>query len=134
MTKIYIKFGEPLPNEDHIYVYEAIVEDTIVRMLIPTLSYSTCTNVARDIELPAYVVEGRYIGKDNNGQHILRDYKVISKLGFDKDNENYIYKEKVVKYIKEIPKHIPLGIRNDTLTAQIGYGIGRLLGIMTVRK
>lgn len=95
MKKIYIKFGEPLPEEEQIYVYEAVVDDNMVRIFIPGLSYPACMAISRDIENPAYVVEGREMGKEKYGHRILRDYKVVSKLTYDKENENYIYNDKI---------------------------------------
>ncbi|NCC71673.1 hypothetical protein EOM09_08935, partial [bacterium] len=33
MKKIYIKFGEPIDDEDHIYVYEGLLENDIVSII-----------------------------------------------------------------------------------------------------
>ncbi len=95
MKKIYIKFGEPLPEEEQIYVYEAIVEDNFVKIFIPSLSYRACMAFSKDLENPAYVVEGRHIGKEKLGHQILRDYRIISKLTYDKESENYIYSDRI---------------------------------------
>ena len=138
MTKIYIKFGEPLPDEDHIYVYEASVEDSVIKLVMPSLSYQACQNLAGDIELPAYAVEGRYIGKDNLGQPILREHKIISKLKFDKQNECYHFISKITEpdrpnldFMRKPSKVDKLikneNIKDDTLTALVGFGIGRVL-------
>lgn len=162
MKKLYIKFGEPLPEEDQIYVYEAIVDENLVRILIPALSYPTCMNISRDIDQGAYLVEGRYVGKEKYGQHILRDYKVVSKLTFDKENENYIYNDKIEppkpkieaqkEFVIEKPnmskifekKNLTTSakesideskfIKDDTATAIIGQNIGKALGLIFFRK
>jgi hypothetical protein len=95
MKKIYIKFGEPLPEEEQIYVYEAIIEDNFVKIIIPSLSYHACISISKDLENPAYVVEGRHMGKERLGYQILRNYRIISKLTYDKENENYIYNDRI---------------------------------------
>lgn len=98
MRKVYVKFGSPLDNEDHIYVYEGLLEDNVVKLILPTASYSICQTIANDMEQPAYIVEGTRIGQANNGQPALREYKVVSKLTLDKYKECYVCGE-----IKEIP-------------------------------
>lgn len=93
MKKVHIKFGELMDDEDHIYVYEDLLEDNIVKLLLPTVSYSMCQKIANDIELPAYIVEGTYIGQANNGQPALKEYKMVSKITLDKYKECYFYNE-----------------------------------------
>ncbi len=157
MKKLYIKFGEPSPEDEQIYVYEAIVEDNFVRIFIPSLSYPTCTSISRDIENPAYVVEGRVIGKERYGQQILRDYKVVTKLTYDKENENYIYNDKFEppkpkietnqEFVIEKPDFSktfkknnlsyddkPITVNDDSLTTLFGKGMGKFFGLLIYRK
>lgn len=101
MKKIYIKFGEPIDDEDHIYVYEGLLENDIVSIILPTATYLTCQTIAKDIELTSYVVDGIYAGKANNGQIALKNYKIITKLDFDKYKERYVYKGYKDKVIDE---------------------------------
>jgi len=93
MKKVYVKFGEPSDDDEHIYVYEGILENNIIRLILPTLSYSACQIVAKDLEQTALLVDGKYIGQLNNGQHALGEYKIIAKLIFDKYKECFIYNE-----------------------------------------
>jgi len=89
MIKVYIRFGEFSKNAT-ISVFEAIIEDKIVRIILPTTSYHACQNMAKYVELPAFIVDGAINGKDKNGETLMNNVKIKIPLTFNKDIENYV--------------------------------------------
>lgn len=85
-------FGE-IPEEDDsktVHAFEAVLEGNEVRIIMPTALYSTCSAVARSLDLQPYLIEGVVSTKDNNGQPVLINPTIVEKLRFDKDKEIYI--------------------------------------------
>lgn len=90
MTKVYIRFGDISKKDTNVPVFEGVVENKIIRIIIPTTIYSTCQVLARYIDLPAYIVDGDIVGKGNNGEPLMSNCKIKIPLTFDKTIENYI--------------------------------------------
>ena len=86
-------FGE-IPTEENdsktVHAFEALLEANEVRIIMPTALYTTCSTMARSLELQPYLIEGQVSCKDNNGQPVIINPTVIEKLKFDKEKEIYI--------------------------------------------
>jgi hypothetical protein len=92
MKKVYVMFGE-IPEENDskiVHAFEAVLEGNEVRIIMPTALYTTCSAMARSMELQPYLIQGVISGKDNNGQPILINPTILEKLRFDKEKEIYI--------------------------------------------
>jgi hypothetical protein len=93
MKKVYVMFGE-IPTEENdekrVNAFEAVLEGNEVRIIMPTALYSTCSAMARSLDLQPYLIEGEVICKDKNGQPVLINPTIVEKLRFDKYTETYI--------------------------------------------
>lgn len=87
MNKVYVRFGDFTKNQT-IQVFEALLEDRVVRIIMPTTSYHACQNLSKYIDLPAFIVDGTIINK--NGELLMINVTVKIPLTYDKDIENYI--------------------------------------------
>lgn len=92
MKKVYVMFGEiPTENDSNtVHAFEAVLEGNEVRIIMPTALYSTCSAMARSMELQPYLIEGEIFGKDNIGQPVIINPTIVEKLRFDKEKEVYI--------------------------------------------
>ena len=90
MDKVYVRFGEFTKREEFITCFEAVVEDHIVKIILPTATYPSCQLAARLIEDPAFIVTGDYVGKGKNGEPILTNIKFKVPIKLDKEQENYV--------------------------------------------
>jgi hypothetical protein len=92
MKKVYVMFGE-IPDEDdskQAHAFEAVLEGNEVRIIMPTALYSTCSSMARSLELQPYLIKGEVFCKDNNGQPVIINPTIMEKLRFDKEKEIYV--------------------------------------------
>lgn len=88
MVKIYVRFGEFSKNQT-IQVFEGLLEDRVVRIILPTTSYHACQNLAKYVDLPAFIVDGTLHGKDKDGELLMSNITVKIPLTYNKDIENY---------------------------------------------
>ena len=89
MVKIYVRFGDFSKNDNYISCYEAILENNVVKIIMPTTLYSTCQAIAKHIEEPAFLVDGDVSSRGNNGEPIMSNCKIKIPLTFNKVLENY---------------------------------------------
>ncbi len=99
MEKVYVMFGELPKSQKYTNVYEGLLEENLVKIIMPTALFSTCQAMAMSIEYPAYVVEGKPSTTGKHGEPVLSDCRVISKLKFDKTTETYLYVKPRIKRI-----------------------------------
>ena len=90
MTKVYVKFGDFSKKDNFITCYEAMLDEHVVKIILPTTLYSTLQSMAKDIELPAFIVDGTVTGRGNHGEITMKDVKIKIPLTFNKEIENYI--------------------------------------------
>lgn len=93
MEKIYVRFGDFSKNDKYISCFEGIIEDNIVKVIIPTILYSTCQLMARNIDEQAYLVDGTIIGKGNAGEPLMANVRIKIPLTYNKTLETYISEE-----------------------------------------
>lgn len=109
MEKVYVRFGEISKNSANVSVFEAVIENHIVKIIMPTATYNGCQVLARYMDYPAFLVFGDIIGKGKDGEPLMSNCKIKIPLRFDKATENYICdvsiptKRNVLKDIK-LPK------------------------------
>lgn len=89
MVKVYVTFGEFTKNDEYIICYEAILENNIIKIIVPTFLYSTLQTMAKYTDLPAYLVDGIISQKGNHGESIMVNCKVKIPLTYNKILENY---------------------------------------------
>lgn len=89
MKKIYVKFGDFSKKDQYISCYEALLENNVVKIIIPTMLYSTLQYMAKDVDLPAFIVMGTITGKGEHGELIMNNCKVKIPLTFNTTLENY---------------------------------------------
>ena len=90
MEKVHVRFGAISKTDTNVSVFDAVIEDHIVKIIMPTTLYSTCQSMARYIDYPAYLVVGDIVGKGKDGEPLLSNCKIRILLTFDKNIENYI--------------------------------------------
>lgn len=86
MVKVYVRFGEFSKNQT-IQIFEALLEDKVVRIIMPTTSYHACQNMAKYIDLPCFIVDGTLINQ--NGELLMSNITVKIPLTYNKNLENY---------------------------------------------
>lgn len=89
MVKVYVRFGEFTKNDEYITCYEAILENNIVKIIIPTFLYSTLQIMARCTDMQAYLVDGTITQKGDHGESIMINCKIKIPLTYNKILENY---------------------------------------------
>jgi hypothetical protein len=95
MDKVYVRFGDVARNDTNISVFEGILEGNVVKIIMPSTLYTTCQAIARDIDLPAFIVDGDVVGKGKNGEPLLSNCRIKIPLTFDKNLETYTCDERI---------------------------------------
>jgi len=96
MVKVYVKFGE-FNKTQTISVFEGLLEDRIVKIIMPTALYTTCQILSSYLNLSAFIVDGAIIGKDKNGLTLMKNVIIKIPLTFDKNIENYVSEVSIPK-------------------------------------
>lgn len=94
MEKVYVRFGNFSKN-DTISCFEAIAEGNIIRIIMPTMLYTTCQSIARHLDDPAFIVDGDVVGKGNDGEPLLNNIKIKIPLTFNKTIETYTSEDRL---------------------------------------
>jgi hypothetical protein len=89
MEKIYVRFGDFSKNDSLISCYEAVFDNHIIKIIMPKFTYLGCQSIAKNVDTPAFLVDGTFNGKAENGQPVLSNIKIKIPLTFDKELENY---------------------------------------------
>lgn len=106
MEKIYVKFGD-IEDPDNVEVYEAILDENIVKIVMPKANHPAAVDFARSVgfgEIGTYVVEGTPIGTNEKSLTILSNCKVIRKLNYNEQSESYEWSKKTP--VKKIPENV----------------------------
>ena len=94
MYKIYVRFGK-ITNPNRTEVYEALKEGEKVTILMPKANHPAAVEFARSVgfgDVPTYVVEGKYLGTDDNTSvSLLSDVVTVKKLYFDSETDTYLW-------------------------------------------
>ena len=90
MEKIHIRFGDFSKNDNNVICFEAVVDDHIVKILLPTATYPSCQLLARVVEDQAFLVIGKVVGRGKNGEVFLGNVTYKAPLTYNKDIENYV--------------------------------------------
>ena len=91
MKKIYVRFGEII-DPTNTEVYEAIIENNTVKILMPKSSHPAAIDFAKAVgfgDVPTYVVEGRFEGTDDRSISTLSNPHIIKELSYDTLTETY---------------------------------------------
>jgi hypothetical protein len=95
MEKVYLKFGAIDEGTKFITVFEGILDElNIIKLLLPRTSYSSCQSIAQVLDLPVFLVVGDVKSQSTNGQPVLANYRIKSKLKYNASLENYTFVEK----------------------------------------
>jgi len=95
MEKVYVKFGDIHKNDTNVSVFEAILENNVVKIIMPTTLYSTCQAIARHLDQPAFLVMGDIVGTGKDGEPLMSNPKIKIPLKFNKDLETYTCNESI---------------------------------------
>jgi hypothetical protein len=92
--KVYVRFTEE-ENEKReiITVYEAIINDNVVNILMPKTSHPAAIDFAKSIgfcDNDAYIVEGEFIGTDDRSRSLLKNPVYVHKLHYNRNEESYL--------------------------------------------
>jgi hypothetical protein len=90
MEKIHIRFGDFSKNDTEVICFEAIVDEHIVKILLPTATYPSCQFLARFVEETAFLVIGKITGRGKCGEVFLSNITYKAPLKYDKELQNYI--------------------------------------------
>ena len=97
MEKVYVRFTEEQDEKREILtVYEAIIEGDKVQILMPKASHPAAREFSKSIgfgDTPAYIVEGEFIGTDDNSRSLLKNPKRVHQLFYDSNQEEYLFNE-----------------------------------------
>jgi hypothetical protein len=95
MDKVYVRFGNISRSDTNISVFEGVLEDNVVRLIMPSTLYTTCQAIARHLDEPAFIVDGDVAGKGKDGEPLLSNCRIKIPLTFDKKLETYTCDERI---------------------------------------
>lgn len=98
MEKVFVRFTEEEEDEKReiLTVYEAIIEGDKVQILMPKASHPAARDFSKSIgfgDTPAYIVEGEFIGTDDNSRSLLKNPQRVHQLFYDSNKEEYLFNE-----------------------------------------
>ena len=89
MRKVYIKYGD-FESEEFEDVYQGLLENNIVKILIPEANYSICQKLAAHWgDEQVFLVGGEEIVDNENGGVVLVNTKVIGELSKNEETKGY---------------------------------------------
>lgn len=86
MKLVYVRFGDIPPGENSknyltgktergVSVYEAIMRDNKVNILMPSLTYSCCVSLSGVLDRPMHILTGKVVGIGSDGEPLLIDIR-----------------------------------------------------------
>ena len=117
MEKVYIRFGE-LPTNDYVDIYQGLLEDLRVKIIIPEASYLTYQTLAKHLDDPVYIVDGDEICDTIEGGMTLVNARIVGELMFDEKTNTYVCDQTTLWRLKNRPKPV-----NDTVYEKGFFGL-----------
>jgi len=95
MKKVYVRFGD-MDDLKLVICYVGLLQDGVVNIINPKTNYRGLGILADDMsfnEDKTYIIDGKIIDYDDKGRIMLGKVKVIRKLYYDPETENYLWED-----------------------------------------
>ena len=106
MKKVYIRFGE-LHATEFVDIYQGLLENGIIKIIIPNASYLTYQTLASHLDDPVYLVDGDEIADNIQGGYILVNTRIVGELKLDGDTNNYVVNPQTLWKFNHKPQRKP---------------------------
>lgn len=120
MKMVYVRFGK-IENPKFTRVYEGIVIDNEIQLLMPKISHGGARDILEDLgfgDVDLFLVTGIPVDSDDRDRIYTKATKVIQKLEYDPNTERILIPQKT-SFVDDIPEDTSFWERMSLLKKEL---------------